>query len=790
VGKIDWHPRELVLRGKFCEEHEVKYATDLLRQLLGSELVVVIPYDEINFLPILSFVSAESEATEAAILNQLRSGRHDKNLRSACLGGDPEDLIEKLKGMGVLQQEWSYTAKDTPHELISSRALSAWVIARNPAELRSEYSLDIATYINGTEVANLRRDKNLNVRMRTGISDVAKRSKKRKGEAVPLFSSIDTLVEVSAGIFDAREAVLYTVRNDARALELTSKWNSDEDETGRFPSSVDIHADHISDPIEGESLEETVRQVYQQSAVHIFPSPYDNRSNRNENLVPSPRKEFIQDQYGVVAIPIPYLSVDSPEASNVGVLALLRSHNSLSQFDMGALRNLALRISATVRDARQRDSNLEIRNYAKELASVDEQLKNDSARTIARSHRRATGFPSDITRAEVLLQKLVNHLYHSTLSSSVTLRIVAPSPRSTDAEVERVLHSTRFIAAPAETMRDASEQIPIYGLIDGKPASDISYNAAVAISGKKRLWRIGERSSPILSQERRSRSELCVPVYSNGHIVGTLNLESALKGAYDMTSEVAEVFAALAGLAIMKGRQETLAEVARRAAAERIGPHEVDNARKSISEIEGYLSNGGGAPTGIDVKLRELSQLVSRFDTESFDSPDEDFSETSLVGLVQVALRRTQKIMTIDTSFRHDYLPPVRDRKTIAVVLEELVSNLLKHRSADMRPSVGTYATRLGGKSYSVLCIRNTVAELQSPAFVESVYREPITKFSDEIQRPHLGCYMVGEFVRSIGGDVYLSCSAYMQSRPAYVMQTTVFLPDENDAQSQDGHDR
>jgi len=734
--RYDWNPSDLLLGGKFCDLSQLQIAVDELREQLNAKFVLALPFDRYNALPKLASVSSDASIVEKNVLDALeRLITHQLDERTRSEEGT---LLEWLKNHDVLSSQTKYFAARAAHSSeISMQTLNYWLISENAEVKRLGYeSKRLLSFLNGTEIANLRRDQSIAKTIRQSFD--------------PNSAELDqTAVLVSSAryVIQADASALYTISRNPTDLKLEYFAPSS---CGHLPEEIPVDGQVERSSVSSE-VSRLVAKAFSQSASLIDPDPHIRSANFQFH-------EDHDDDRGqsdlcTIAIPVPYGAVDYPKLLNLGVLVVQRStQQNFSQFELATLRNLALRISISHRIDTQKNISKHIVDFAAEITEQSNIMEHDSP------GRGPHWFPSDYESARPMLTRIADELFQATPSASVTVRFVVPSSE----EKKSIFSSKRFLAIPAERMDDDDAELPLQGLNEQrKPYYTFSANVNVATDGAAAYWpddgmlrSTAGVQNIIRTKTRSTRSELCVPIFDGRHLIGTINLESPREHAYRHSLDVALSFAALAGLAVAMSREGAMAAVARRAAAERIGPHEVDNARKSLSFLKKQFDvNNEEALKRID----EILDLVTRFDEPRAISAETESGVSVKNLILSIKDSLELNVVTMELDQGADKYLSERKYSVVRVVLEELMINVTRHSDTHARCSMRLYEVVQGGNDYLVLVLANVTEKKYLPDHVRKIYRTPVSTSSNPRDRPHLGCYMVGEMIRKIGGDIFMS---------------------------------
>ncbi|MFG1930873.1 GAF domain-containing protein [Mycobacterium sp. NPDC048908] len=720
-GAATWRPSDLILRDIFCPHSEIQTLADELRIRVGASWLVALSYDKHNVVPVLSFISTNGSNDHAKVGQKVRSLTTQPVVNR--LTGNEQEIIRWSRSVELFPPDDDLYVLRSNANAISSHGLQICVFA--DADLQrgfQEEVAELATYINATELAAIRKQQSLTrtIRRVTAAEEDASRTA--------------TLVRVAVQHLSADCAIFYSIDRDPTKLQADCDYP-----TGSRELVTDLPEDiQLSDGIRGITNPKvrSIIQAFIQSASFIHP------------LTPQ-SGSAISTTVSSIAVPVPYGDPDRPKSLNLGVLIVLTdSKRPFSRLNLTSLQIFALRLSLLYRLEQIDESSHQLAVVADMLSKLgepDESLSVAKPLTLG-----ARAFPADYEQSRLILESLADHLLKATPSASVSIRLISTSQ---PAEAS-ILVCRRFTARPAERMSDPEAIIPIFGQdAAGRHHENTSANVRAVITGKTTLYPSDEIKLIREITGRNTLSEVAVPIVCGSHIVGTVNVESPLAEAYvGEVVSIVESFAALAGVAIALGREQVLARVARRAAIERIGPHEIDNARTAVNAIREAID---GDDTDLGQKVSYLAALVDRYDlARSSEAPStaEKMSEIikHSVNSVLVPANVDFRLGIVD-----DCLIDEQSSHEVHSVMDEIMRNVTRH-SAPGVAIIQTTGVKLGGLNYVHISFKNPAKKRLLSSHTAKVYRVPVVSTTNDNDRPRLGCYMVGEMVREMGGDIFM----------------------------------
>jgi hypothetical protein len=326
------------------------------------------------------------------------------------------------------------------------------------------------------------------------------------------------------------------------------------------------------------------------------------------------------------------------------------------------------------------------------------------------------------------------------------------------------------------------------GSPDSIPMDDptVAVNAWVAIHGRAVYLRsIGtdsDKCSPdldrypglqsILMVRNATRSELCVPVFAEGKLVGTINLEAAAPFAYDAVAKVVEECAQLIGVALLEARRQISVHTMAEAKGFLGRRHELDHKLYDFSKhIDTALAGDGEARQIAQSQIQKMREIVY------MDRPLPIRRSGNPLSIDDVLQEAALSIEWMYKSYRPAAFAPEGTRQQFidlskTLVLPDVAEALMfgvaqallnvrkygipHYRSAGwMYPVQYALARRPLGGSHTLyvaiksVCQPDDLADLQS----NCVFREPIQHLMTG--RTSLGTFLTGEILRRSGGSAY-----------------------------------
>lgn len=809
---IDWTPQDFIVDGRYCDSQPLVSELEGLRRARSSDALLLFAFRETTvFRPLLRLVHKDPQR-----LPELRQILVSKtNLTSKIARDSPTTESLKLSlttalpidelGLGELELTLlERVEQETPHPADDPRApltrpASIVVLAFGGRPAKGEQSaLDaLLLMVNASAPVIAHRELEGQTDLREALAQTErtwneKRSALPGGGALSDLSSAPPgkeanwhpddyatmLLDLALQVTRSSVGNLYVAKRDGRTLKrIAHRLNADEFE--------ELHPAKENEP------RSVVMRAYERGRALIINDVIDyQRMNPQAGYV-SVLDDPDLEPYAELAVPIeqgPFASLvpprspahaQPPRTKPIGVINVERvrpndmAAGDFTPSDLAALQTIAflysLRRAGSLTMASA--SSLARLTQRNALAPAGAALELPDGAHIA-------DVPADLLSARESLALIAAQIHALTRSTSVTIRVVTPDQ----------LGLVRLVAFPTERLNDKYAVISI--------SDRESVNAWVAHSGMpcyipNALDRGGTHFDGLggivtVPDREPVRSELCLPIAVQGRVLGTLNLESAQHSDYpDDVTAVVSALAQQAGVAIAQ---------ARRADERRLFAIHAEQTRRShrilkkVGKFNKWLkahdhhvdsSNSG-----------ELKRLAEEISTAADPLRPAAATTTTLSGTrrpareaVEESLRRSR----VDDHVEVRSLPPEGlllhelAAHVLTIALTELLQNGANYVSA--RTNL-TFTVRLryrlvkrGLRSFLCLEVTNRVEEALPPEIVSLLYRRPVSR-----DRTHLGAYVAGAYVRSVGGEIYIAENGGEYLTAALELP---LVPDTDDANEQ-----
>lgn len=396
------------------------------------------------------------------------------------------------------------------------------------------------------------------------------------------------------------------------------------------------------------------------------------------------------------------------------------------------------------------------------------------------------------TRADVraLLESLphmFSHLRRLSSASSCTFRLLTGDDHNVEADPSREDRWLRRVYSDGEDEWNASP----WALAVSSCASSV--NAWVARHGVPVYLReLPENVTQITRATCRElerypglesvamyrtgiRSELCVPVFAEGRLVGTLNIESSRVGAFDEVALSVLQYAQVVGVTLLEARRRIAVDVMDTAGGFLDVRHEIDS---RLERLQDRLTSEYGASTVPDLGF--LVDEISSVQEMVFLKPgrstiERDMTVSQIIG---VALKNAKSAYAslppeeflaepsdaIETLF--DEVIPPNVAGPLCYALSQAFYNVRKHgehrfeRSAEEQRGwhnpirLHVYELIIGGIANLIIRVDTLLKAAHGNSIdTARLFREPLV--DAEADRLSMGAYLAGEVLRRCGGSAF-----------------------------------
>lgn len=739
-----WTSRSYALHRQYCPPEEVQRFLESYRVSTGAIDAVLVSFDQRAVLRTLTFAIGENstqltDALERPVADEPALGHHPfwrpisvadtpNVLRTAAdpkaryLGPDPR-FFRAMLDLGPTAQ-WTIDRAYRPDEDLAINC----IIFRRGGEIHprhSDFALDMATRINCTLNASIYRDSQVTSKVDQALRRL---EDDRRGADVP---TVAGLVGLAKEVTSSEGAAFYR-------LDMTGDNHSSlvadviecDDQVRIAKSSHNLP--HEQEP----SRVSTLAESFVKGRPIVYHRPATRASLDGAWVTPS-------GQHSELATPIP-AAPGGLGTPGLGVLTLCRhvDGGGYGEYELALARNVALRISLLTSATTISTLSSIVRDVAAAVAlpwAAEEPDPRDYALL-------SDGLPADFSESLDGIGQILVTTSDLLRAHSATMRFLVPTLRG----ISPIQVLQRAVVWPASRRDDKPLQITL---------DQRSVNAWVATNGLP-VYLTNTRDSAASAgypglgivhvQGRGSKSELCLPVFMDSRLIGTLNFESPRVSGFDLVEPLGEAAAALVALHVHGIRRRHLKDI--------------------LALSEDVQAQGHNL-----LHLRdELATLVASDLPDSTSIVIHDAVDTLTTAVAAIAPKRADEALPIGgaPSTLLTILKPHIDganfavnskshdvnldwsalaRSRVELVLNEVFDNARRNRLAghDGQPWVRTYEYVLSGRSYAEIVLEIPFASTREPP-VELLYRLPVMK-SDRV---HFGAVTAGVLARSMGGDI------------------------------------
>lgn len=517
---------------------------------------------------------------------------------------------------------------------------------------------------------------------------------------------------------------------------------------------------------------------------------------------------------GALAIAAPFGGVPGRRRTAAGVLIARRLNvrrlEPFTRYEIASLRAVETRLARIASGERWFANMEQMLQHVQQLTDKVAAASNAAPQGCVEPLRGRR----DVGLVSTLVESILDDLLITTGASSATCRLVVGIGPSLG---QRQL--ARLAAAGTEERDAGPSLIPIVG-----PQSE-SVNSWVAFHGLPCYLRdipddrsTGELQDAalvwsstypglhgIIDARKTTRSELCVPIESEGRVVGTMNLESSVPYGFDESAYAVEEYAQMIGLAVRLARREISIDMLHSAEGFLDRRHELagclDAASKHLEDARS--DDPSGAINGIERALDAARVYINDVfrPNEDDDLPEHLVQVHHILAkeLGAVSLSKGIGLSVWDVGAPAGSLPAImasyidsRRAGALGFALRQVLTNAAKYRLKG-----GTFGHRtpagwsndidlqvqmitLGDTPNLVVGVRNACFRDElNDSYVKKMYREPLAKNSTG--RVALGAFLAGEALRRVGGAASFHVDEYNDS--TYIVSSELSVPISNSSE-------
>ncbi len=757
----EWSARDYVLYGRYCEPETIAAGIERLRAATGSRAAILVVYLDRTIFHSLLLVAHEDEKTKAGLQKRLtggtRYGLHGRSPfeRFARGGLGEAEMLEELRGTppfvhvsDLLSGDVRVVSRTIPVGRgiglgLASVPIQALLVDPQRVEGTEDDLDELLVMVNASAAvavhANIETERRVDaaldrVNHLVAVGDPQTDSVE-EGEDEATASFLGALLKETLTLTSSDVGNIYFANPDGKRLSLVAAVRN-----ARPRKALDVDDDRS-----------IVSWVYRRRRPMVI-------NDIAEFLDRNPQSGFINvagtaEPYAELAMPIMQYGLGSGGVKVIGVVNVEKLGGGLGRFtyrDATILRSVAHRLSLWSAYATAHRASVAIAALTRRNAGVRD--LDDDASPPDLDPR----VPVDAEAARETIEATLRTVHDLTRSYSATLRLLSPDRRSL----------MRFAAHPPERMTDPDggiwigrrDSVVAWVAREGRPCSLWNVRDSLA----RRRYRGLEGCRDV---GRETRSELCLPVFVSGRLVGVLNLESRFVAGFADAAGIGAAFAEQLGLAIQNARRSYEQAVLSMSTATTANVHELGKLADRLRELGQRILDPDAALAEDEDEAPEqrlplpdrLAAIAAEVDTCSrsgVDLPElPPVTTSALVRQTLVDLAREDTFELRNPGIA-DAVHHGSDALALRVALTALFDNAYR-RAANSNPGcyVAWRTTKVGGRDYLTLMVGNNIVVPPDEAVVKDLFRRPIRYGSD---RTRLGAFTAGALVRALGGDVFV----------------------------------
>jgi HEPN domain-containing protein len=755
-----WNAEDWLLRGDYCPESAINATLESIRRQCSIHLLIHLAVDRTALLRTLILAASEDETGSNVELELRRPSKlHGKQSKlfqatrriafAASSNGRPGEPEQKYQS-ALARLPDALRRESTTLRAISDSQIAVLSSGYEGASIRSvlvavgafgcpitpEDVKRLAAMVNATPQAESRRDARwmdhsqvLPMYPDYGNYDFELEMKRFVESALELALRITSASHASMYLNRASE-ILRLTRVESRAFRVEGEPAPPE---FKYPLHPDISSadSDLSDVLERQrSIQRRLGSTFR---------PVDMTGSR-----------FAGDGAEMLC-PIPWTSA-SPAGPAAGVMVLQRlpAGRSFSAQDLAFARNVCLRV-AIHRNA----------SAAGHIAAAVSRLRRgvNSSESDPEDPISDAGLPSDVLSALSRISPTLPIVAEATDSHSVSLRLLG-GDGSTDALHGQML---RRVAVFPDDQFVTTEEFQ---------HDDGGANWAVVRSGTPEVISDVQLASHYTPVRPNTRSELSVPVRSDGRLIGVLNLESPYLDHYAALSPLVEAFASGVGRTLV----DAMADHSRGTLARSLA---MDNLHHDLTKHidEAIHLDLQHAPIGSPV-TKELDQAKVTINRIRLSS-QENTEQPMALGLLLQRAAAQASIISFDpiATLNTDLHAVICDRNQVIALdaaLKSIFANVVDHGSTSSAQSparIEGAIVEFDGSPHVALRITSESGFPLDPALVADLYRVPV--YGTKKQGKRIGAYLAGTNARAIRGML----NAAIQSGQPSTLLTSLSFP-------------
>lgn len=718
-----WSPDQLILDGKPCSLDDLRSKLADIRHEVDAEDLLLIAEGRNTLLRSLC-LSTSATSIGRDLSNHLKGERlvelkgvdFLRTLATGTLTHSDVKSLSQLSPFEPLDQVRDWTIQLSRHGSSRAGGLTASLLVlagsrKVPADKVSSGTRELAVMVNSTSEAGVYRDTALTREIASlrVIDDVG---------------GVKRFLDLLARRLGVDGAAWYDINPRSDELRLVT------------------HSEGPLDPAPIVSLEArsavAVAAFQEHQPIVLMKGLSAFGHKPTERKLESTWKQSIGGPVAEAAIPIP----SGPFGERVrysGVLSVASrdfSAQFIGPYELSLLRNATLRLALY---SAQRDSNGAALALASYIASAP------SGRTRAKfielpPKERQASIPEDIYSLKSQLEALAAEVAKATGSDTVVFRVLV-----CDAVGAGTFYRLKRLAVfPQDTEFDEHDLVRLdtncvtaWVARTGTPCNLSNIDDPRTFDPYPGL------TKTIRVPNRESKSELCLPIFADGRLLGTLNLESRQKYAFQHTVGIATAFAAEAGSLLERHRAAIAESVLSLASRLHRDSHYFLQLTEELARMAKESESRRASS-----KLRRIRSVLT-----GLTSRERIQKSVHLTSLIEKSLQKQPIEYIWRDQPREDVVISRQDSIRIGAAFADIFVGVRAHKAVGEPIILSSHNVRLGGRLYTDIIVSERTQALMSLTLEDKLYRAPVARPNERDGRPHLGSYTAGALLRSIGGD-------------------------------------
>lgn len=754
-----WSPVQLVLGGRFADSDDLSRAVKELSEACGDP-VIVATFSAHYLLPTLSRVHGlGSPEASARLLRELKdelSSTLRQDGYQAVIRGCTDAFTER-HGTAPAHTLFG-TSVDRPGELMVAVFTTSALEEGDSARL-AEY---VALCALGSRNAAFHRENAIDlstarrVREASGLIDVG---------AEP--ASVDELADIAQSLEEMQTANLLTLILETLSAEAIVTYEAGRAELMRHHVMGEVPDDLA--PLR-MTLEDVEMPWIAGHGVPLFATLGD-----LVNVCVLKERRLVGTlgvDWWCVCSPFGAEHIGSGPAGAVCIVFRGVSEEKFGSYELSLLRLLATHFSRASAERRWMSAVGFVSTHLNEISSLG---SRDSAAALVGCSPELLG-REDVTLASPIISDVLSDIADLSNAMSVTCRLIAGADGPLFSRRLFRLHCVGgacAISSPDSlSADDVANSVNAWVAVNG---TAVYLRSLVEVDGPEPYMTSPDMArypglARVAKFRESVRSELCVPIFAEDKLVGTINLEAESDFAFDRVAAVVDECAQLIGVALLESRRQISVTTMTEARGFLGRRHELENRLINFGDdLASVLQSNADAREMASSQIQSLRSIVYMRQTVQVRGAGANVTVDEVLRHATASIEWTYKSLlplafasNVETFIPLSSTPLANEpAEALFFAVTQALLNVRKYGSkaytlADWEwpVSYDLKVRRLGGRDTLYLairsvCYRRDISDLQ----YNRVFREPIDH--PESGRTSLGAFLAGEVLRRSGGSAY-----------------------------------